>query len=91
MAATTRATSRDRTNREQPVVTRHGLHSPPATTPPLQPMPPGVAFARISATGLNVSRGQYLIHGPSGEKSHSPGPRQRQRRAGLAIASNEQN
>ena len=51
MAATTRATSHDRTNREQPVVTRHGLHSPPAATPPLRRTPRGVPFAKISATG----------------------------------------
>jgi hypothetical protein len=90
MAATTRATSRDRTNREQPVVTRHGLRSPHAATPPLQRMPPGVPFARISATGLNVSRGRFPIHGPPGEKSHSPSHHQRQRRTAFAITSIEQ-
>jgi hypothetical protein len=49
-------------------------------------MAPGVTFAKISATGLNVSRGQFPIHVPPGEKSHSP----RQRRSGCAITSTEQ-
>ena len=40
MDATPRATFRDRTNRERPVVTRHGLRSPHAATPPLRRMPP---------------------------------------------------
>jgi hypothetical protein len=91
MAATTRATSRDRTTREQSVVTRHGLHSPHAATPPSRGTPPGAPFAKISATGLNVSRGQFPIHGPPGGKFHSRSPRQRERRAGFTIASTEQN
>jgi hypothetical protein len=91
MAATTRATSRDRTDREQPVVTRHGLRLPHAATPPLQRMPPGVPFARIGATGLNVSSGRFPIHGPPGEKSHSPSHHQRQRRTDFAITSIKQN
>ena len=62
MAATTRATARARTNREQHVVTRHGLRLLHAATPPLRRMPPGASFARISATGLDISRGQLPIH-----------------------------
>ena len=74
MAATTRATSRPRTNREQPVVTRHSLYSPPAATPKLRRMPPGTPFATIGATRLDISSGQFPMNGPSGEKSHSPSP-----------------
>jgi hypothetical protein len=74
MEATTRATSRDRTNREQS-----------------RRMPPSAPFAKISATKPNFSRGQFPIHAPSGEKSHSPGLYQRQHRAGFAIKSAEQN
>jgi hypothetical protein len=91
MAATTRATSRGLANREQPIVTRHGLRSPHAAKSPLQRMPPDAPFARIGATGLNISRGQIPIHGPPGEKSHSPTPRQRQRGAGFAITATGQN
>ena len=50
MAATTCATSRARTNREQHVVTRHGLRSPHAATPTLRRMPQSSPFARIGAT-----------------------------------------
>jgi hypothetical protein len=91
MEATTRATSRACTNREQPVVTRHGLRSPHAATPKSQRMPPGAPCAKISATGLILSRGQITIHGPSGEKFHSPGPHQRQHQADFAITTAEQN
>jgi hypothetical protein len=48
-------------------------------------------FATISATGLNMSRGQLPIHAPPGEQSHSTSPRRRQRRAGFAVATAEQN
>jgi hypothetical protein len=91
MAATTRATSRARTNREQSVVTRHGLRSPQATTSKLRRMPPGMPFAKISATGLDISLGQFPIHGPPDEKSHSPNPRQRQCRVDSAMTSTGQN
>jgi hypothetical protein len=67
MEATPRATSRARTNREQPVVSRHGLRSPHAATPPLQRLLPGAPIAKISATGRNVSRGQFPIQCPLGE------------------------
>jgi hypothetical protein len=48
-------------------------------------------FATISATGPNMSRGQLPIHAPPGEQSHSTSPRRRQRRAGFAVATAEQN
>jgi hypothetical protein len=60
MAATTRATSRNRTNRELSVVTRHGLRSPQAAILPIRrmprgvpapsPLPPTVSSGLISAT-----------------------------------------
>ena len=79
MAATTRTTSRASINRDHPVVTRHGLRSSQAATPLLRRMPPGAPFAKISATELNFSRGQFPIQSPPGHKSHSPGHHQRQR------------
>jgi hypothetical protein len=48
-------------------------------------------FATISATGLNMSRGQLPIHEPPGEQSHSTSPSRRQRRAGFAVTTAEQN
>ena len=63
MAATPRATSRARTNREPPVVTRHGLCSPHAATPPLRRMPPGTPVTKIGANRLDISRGQIPIYG----------------------------
>jgi hypothetical protein len=91
MAGTTRATSRARVNREQHVLTRHGLCSPQGAIPLSRQMLPGVSSARISATGLNISRGQFPGNGARGVKSHSPGHRQRPRRGGFAIKFNEQN
>ena len=91
MEAIPRATSRARTNRERPVVTRHGLRSSHAATPPLRRMRQYTLFAKISATGLNMSRGQLPIYGPPGEKSHSSSPRRLQHRAGFAITSTKQN
>ena len=91
MEATPRATSRICTNRERPLVTRHALRSSHAATPPLRRMRPYALFAKISATGLNMSRGQLPIHAPPGEKSHSTSPRRRQRRAGFAVTTTKQN
>ena len=91
LEATPRATSRICTNRERPLVTRHGLRSSHAATPPLLRMRQHTLFATISATGPNMSRGQLPIHGPTGETSHSTSPRQRQRRAGFAVTTAEQN
>jgi hypothetical protein len=82
MAATTRATSRDRTNREQSVVTRHGLHSPPAATPPLRRMPgayPSPRSARqawISAAASSrstVRLAKNLAHQVTTNASAEPG------------------
>ena len=91
MEATPRATSRARINREHPVVTRHGLRSPHAATPPLRRMRPGTPFAKITANVLDISRGQIPIPASPGEKSHSPGSRRLQRRAGSAITTTKQN
>ena len=44
-----------------PVVTRHGLRSPHAATPPLRRMPPGTPFTKISANVPVISRGQIPI------------------------------
>ena len=87
LEATPRATSRICTNRERPLVTRHGLRSSHAATPPLRRMRQYTLFATISATGPNMSRGQLPIHGPPDETSHSTSPRRRQRRAGFAVTS----
>jgi hypothetical protein len=78
MVPTTRTTSHDRTNREQSVVTRHGLHTPDAATPPSWRMLPAAPFITVGAPGLTGSRGQFAIHGLSGERSRSPGRHQRQ-------------
>jgi hypothetical protein len=91
MEATTRATSRGRTNREQPIVTRHGLRSRHAATPPLQRMPQSAPCARISATERNFSRRLFSIQCQPGEKSHSPSRRQRPNRAGCATTPTTQN
>jgi hypothetical protein len=91
MEATTRATSRARTNPEQPVVTRHGLRSSHAATSSSRQMPRGAPFAKINATGLNMRRGRFPIHGPRGGKIHSPSPRQLQNRTGSEITTAEQN
>jgi hypothetical protein len=85
MAATTRTTSRADINREQPVVIRHDLRSPQVATLPLRRMLRGGPFTKKRATERNVSPGQLPIHGPAGEKSHSPSPDQRQHGAGSAI------
>jgi hypothetical protein len=90
MAATTRATSRARANREQLVVTRHGLCSPHAATPPSRPMPPATPFSKIRPNVLDISCGRIPLPDPPGETSYSTRPRQCQRRAGFAISSNEQ-
>jgi hypothetical protein len=74
MEAIPRATPRAHINPEQPVVTRHGLRSPHVATPSLRRMRQYTRFAKISATALNISRGQLLIHGPPGDKFHSPNP-----------------
>ncbi len=75
MEATPRATSRARPNRGHPVVTRHGLRSPHAATPPLRRMPPSTPFAKTSANVLDISPGQIPILASPGEKSHSPSSR----------------
>jgi hypothetical protein len=74
MAATPRTTSRACSNREHPVVTRHGLRSPHAAIPPLRQMPPGTPITKISANVLDISRGQIAIPASPGEKSHSRSP-----------------
>jgi hypothetical protein len=91
MEPTTRATPRAHTNRERPVVTRHGLQSSHAATPPLRRMRQYARFAKISATALNMSRGQLPIHAPPGKKSHLPSSRRPQCRAGFAVTSTKQN
>jgi hypothetical protein len=91
LEATPRATSRICTNRERPLVTRHALRSSHAATPPLRRMRPYALFAKLSATGPNMSRGQLPIHAPPDEKSHSTSPRRRQRPAGFAVTSTKQN
>ena len=91
LEATPRATSRICTNRERPLVTRHALRSSHAATPPLRRMRPYAPFAKLSATGPNMSRGQLPIHAPPDEKSHSTSPRRRQRPAGFAVTSTKQN
>ena len=91
MAATPRATSRARTNREHHVVTRHGLRSPHAATPPLRRMPQARPSPRSAQTcWISAAARSQFIASP-GEKSHSPSPRQRQRRAGSAITTTKQN
>jgi hypothetical protein len=91
MEATTRATLRARSNREQRVVTRHGLRPSHAATPPSRRMPPGAPFAKISATPTNMSRGRFPIHGPPGEDIHSPSPRLLENRATPKTTTAEQN
>ena len=68
MEAIPRATSRICTNRERRLVTPHGLRSSHAATPPLRRMRQHTLFAKISATGLNMSRRRFPIHGPPGEQ-----------------------
>ena len=72
-------------------MTRCGLRLRYAATPKLQRMPPGTSFAKIGATGPDMTRGQFPMNGLPGEKSHSPGPRQRQRWAGSEMTSTKQN
>ena len=91
MEPTPRATSRARINREHPVVTRHGLRSPLAATPPLRRMHLGTPFTKITANVLDISRGQIPILASPGEKSHSPGSRRFQRPAGSAVTTTKQN
>ena len=91
LEATPRATSRICTNRERPLVTRHALRSSHAATPPLRRSHRSTLFAKLSATGPNMSRGQLPIHAPPDEKSHSTSPRRRQRPAGFAVTSTKQN
>lgn len=85
------ATPRARTNREMPVVTRHGLRSSPAATPLLRRMRQYMLFAKISAIELNVSRRRLPIYTPPGNKSHSSSPRRHQHRVDFAITATNQN
>ena len=91
MEAIPRATPRARSNRECPLVTRHGLRSSHAATPLLRRMRQYTLFATISPTGLNMRRGQLPIHAPPGDKSHSTSPRRLQLTAGFAVTTAEQN
>jgi hypothetical protein len=72
MAATPSTTSGTRTNREHPVVTRHGLRSPHVETPSFRPMPWCTPFAKIRAKALTICRSDLPIHGPPDEKPRSP-------------------
>src|ERR1700731_1431467 len=56
MAATPRPTSCTRTNRENLLVTRHGLRSPHVETPSFRPTPRCTPFARIRAETLTIAR-----------------------------------
>ena len=85
-----RSTARSMRQPKRPVVTRHGLRSPHAATPPLRRMPPITPVTRIRPNVVDISRGQSSINGPPGEKSHSPMSRQLLRRAGSAITGTEQ-
>ena len=68
MAATTRATARDRTNREQHVVTRRRLRLRYAATPTLQRMPQSAPCVRIGGKLLSLSRSRFPIHHPPGDE-----------------------
>ncbi len=85
METTPRATSSGRTNRERPVVTRHGLHFPHAATPKFRPMPPHMPFAKIVTEAPKFASGQIPIQRPRGAKPHSLRPRRQHRRPGPAI------
>ena len=91
MEAIPRATPRARTNREHPVVTRHGLRSLHAATSPFRPTPPRTPFAKITTNVPDVSRSQLSILDAPGEKSHSPRAHRPKRRAGFATITAEKN
>jgi hypothetical protein len=91
MAATTRATSRDQTNRETHVVTRRRLRLRYAATPPLQRMPQSAPYVRISGKLLSPSRSRFPGHHPPGDESDAPSRRQPPNRAGCATTPTAQN
>src|SRR5271165_3563113 len=74
METTPRATSSGRTNRERPVVTRHGLRPPHAATPKFRPMTTDTPFDKIVANAPKSSSGPIPIQRPRGAKPHSPRP-----------------
>ncbi len=74
MEATPRAASHALTNREHPVVTRHGLRSSHAETPPFRSLPPCMLLAKTSEKRWHLDRSQIPIKGLNGENSHSPAP-----------------
>ena len=65
MEAIPRAAPRARTNRERPLVTRHGLRSLHAATSSLRPMSQCTPLAKIRAAGLDISHHQAPIRGQS--------------------------
>ena len=76
-------------------MTRHGLpQSSHAATPPLRRMRQYARFAKISATALNMSRGQLPIRTRSAGQKISLTrslPADPQCRAGFAVTSTKQN
>jgi hypothetical protein len=84
-AATTRATTRDRTNRETHVVTRRRLRLRYAATPPFQRMPQSAPCVWISGKLLSPSRSRFPSHHPPGDESDAPSRRQPPNRAGCAT------
>ena len=85
MAATPRAAAATDTNREHPVVTRHGLQSRHAETPPFRSMSRCMPVPKISASDPTICRSALPIHGSPGGKSPSPSLRRPQRDAGAII------
>jgi hypothetical protein len=91
MEATTRATSRASTNRERPVVIRHGLRSPHAETLQFRRTAPGTSFANTGVKVLNINRIQLPTMYSPGEQSLSPNAHRPRRRAGFATTKAKQN
>jgi hypothetical protein len=91
MAATPRPTSCTRTNRENLLVTRHGLRSPHVETPSFRPTPRCTPFARIRAETLTIARTDPPIHAPPDEKSLPPRSRRPYGDAGDTIGADTQN
>jgi hypothetical protein len=91
MAATPRPTPGIRTNREHPIVTRHGLCPPHPATPAFRPMPQRTSIAKRRAEKPDLYRTDRPIHRPSDEKSASPRSRRPYGHLGATITTSTQN
>ncbi len=91
MVATPRTTAPVRSNREHPVVTRHGLRSPDAATLPSRRKSRGTPFVETKTDGLDISRDRSPVTVTAGEQPHPPSSGGTRRRAAFPTTTARQN